>query len=228
VVKSKGDRDAIKSLKFVDFPEKKVYSGQQINRKDQMSQIKNAPSMPKATAVWLIDNTPLTFKQIAGFCCMHELEVKGIADGDVAQGIMGMDPTLSGQLTKAELDRCIADPKASLQILVSATEALRVAPKKAKYTPVARRHDKPDAIYWLLKTCPDIQDAQITKLIGTTKSTIAAIRDRSHWNMQNIRPRDPVLLGICSQSDLDKLLGKIKPNTTGPVSIEDMLGLKGM
>jgi hypothetical protein len=190
-----------------------------------MSQNKIAPSMPKATAVWLIDNTPLTFKQVADFCCMHELEVKGIADGDVAQGIAGMDPIVSGQLTKEELDRCISDPKASLQISVSVVDSLRKNTKKAKYTPVARRHDKPDAIYWLIKTCPDIQDTQIAKLIGTTKSTIAALRDRSHWNMQNIRPRDPVLLGICSQSDLDKVLSQVKvTHIPGAISMADILG----
>jgi hypothetical protein len=190
-----------------------------------MSQNKIAPSMPKATAVWLIDNTPLTFKQVADFCCMHELEVKGIADGDVAQGIVGMDPVVSGQLTREELDRCIADPKASLQISASVVDSLRKNTKKSKYTPVARRHDKPDAIYWLIKTCPDIQDAQIAKLIGTTKSTIAALRDRSHWNMQNIRPRDPVLLGICSQSDLDKVLSQVKINNiTGSISMADIIG----
>ena len=190
-----------------------------------MSQNKIAPSMPKATAVWLIDNTPLTFKQVADFCCMHELEVKGIADGDVAQGIVGMDPVVSGQLTREELDRCIADPKASLQISASVVDSLRKNTKKSKYTPVARRHDKPDAIYWLIKTCPDIQDAQIAKLIGTTKSTIAALRDRSHWNMQNIRPRDPVLLGICSQSDLDKALSQVKINNIpGSISMADIIG----
>lgn len=168
------------------------------------------PTMPKATAVWLIENTTLTFKQIGDFCGMHELEVKGIADGEVAQGIIGMSPITSGQLTKEELNRAISDPKVQMQISSSVMDSLSKSTKKkgSKYTPVARRQDKPDAIYWLLKNCPNIQNAQITKLIGTTKSTIEAIKDRSHWNMQNIRPRDPVLLGICSQSDLDKLLNQ--------------------
>ena len=189
------------------------------------------PSMPKATAVWLIDNTTLTFKQIADFCSMHELEVKGIADGEVAQGIIGMDPTVSGQLTKEEIARCEADQKASLTISASVVDSLSKGIKKkkeTKYTPVARRHDKPDAIYWLLKTCPEIQDSQITKLIGTTKSTIQAIRDRSHWNMKNLRARDPVLLGICSQSDLDKLIQHIKPANgaaAGGLSMNDLLGI---
>lgn len=176
------------------------------------------PTMPKATAVWLIENTTLTFKQIADFCVMHELEVKGIADGEVAQGIIGISPITSGQLTKEELNRAINDPKVHMQMSASVMDAFTKGPKSkgAKYTPVARRQDKPDAIYWLLKNCPNIQTAQITKLIGTTKSTIEAIKDRSHWNMQNIRPRDPVLLGICSQSDLDKLLNQVG---TAPESI---------
>lgn len=199
-----------------------------------MSQTR-APSMPKATAVWLIDNTTLTFKQIADFCCMHELEVKGIADGEVAQGITGMDPTFSGQVTKEEIQRCEMEPSATLQMSASIVDSLSGSSKKkkgAKYTPVARRHDKPDAIYWLLKTCPDIHDSQVSKLIGTTKSTIAAIRDRSHWNMKNIRPRDPVLLGICSQSDLDKILSEVKPSTANAnavnkgISMADLFGVE--
>lgn len=175
-----------------------------------MNASKKYPIMPKATAVWLIDNTTLTFKQIADFCGMHELEVRGIADGDVAQGIIGINPILNGQLSEEELQRCMKNQNATIMITPGATSAL-AAPKEkksSKYTPIARRQDKPDAIYWLLKTCPTIEDSHITKLIGTTKNTIAAIRDRSHWNMKNIRPRDPVLLGICSQYDLDKVLSK--------------------
>lgn len=184
-----------------------------------MTQNRNIPIMPKATAVWLVENTTLTFKQIADFCGMHELEVKGIADGEVAQGIAGVNPVIGGQLTKEELERASADPKVSLHLASSVFDSLVSSKKKkgAKYTPVARRHDKPDAIYWLLKNCPNIQDAQITKLIGTTKSTIATIRDRSHWNMKNLRPRDPVLLGICSQSDLDKLLNQVNLNSDAVV-----------
>jgi hypothetical protein len=171
------------------------------------------PLMPKATAVWLVDNTTLTFKQIAEFCGIHELEVKGIADGEVATGIMGSDPINSGQLTKEEILRCSTDPNSRLMIKSSlAYDSLNKNKKKgAKYTPIARRQDKPDAIYWLLKNFPEINDATIIKLIGTTKSTVAAIRDRSHWNMNNIRPRDPVLLGICSQTELDKVAEKTKP-----------------
>jgi hypothetical protein len=181
-----------------------------------MNQDTHTPIMPKATAVWLIDNTTLTFKQISDFCGMHELEVKGIADGDVAQGIIGIDPLVTGQLSSAELARCIADPKAEMHISANIVDSLvgKKKKKSTKYTPVARRQDKPDAIYWLIKTCPDINDSQIAKLVGTTKSTIAAIRDRSHWNMKNIRPRDPVLLGICSQSDLDKLMAQFGTSST--------------
>jgi len=174
------------------------------------------PLMPKATAVWMIDNTLLTFKQIAGFCGIHELEVKGIADGEVATGIMGVDPVTSGQLDKEEIERCSKDPNTKLQIKLSAAyEAVNKGKKKgAKYTPIARRQDKPDAIYWLLKNYPEIKDATIIKLVGTTKSTVAAMRDRSHWNMPNIRQRDPVLLGICSQVDLDRAIELAKLNTS--------------
>jgi hypothetical protein len=171
-----------------------------------MSANKQLPLMPKATAVWLVDNTSLTFQQIANFCGLHELEVTGIADGDVAQGVSGMDPTHSGQLTTAEIERCTADPKASLILSHSAVDNLIAKKSKSKYTPVARRQDKPDAIHWLVKTCTGITDKQIIKLIGTTPSTIDAIRDRTHWNMGNIRPRDPVLLGLCSQVELDKIM----------------------
>lgn len=173
----------------------------------------NAPLMPKATAVWLIDNTTLTFEQIAEFCGMHPLEVKGIADGEVAQGIIGVDPVSNGQLTLEEIQRCEADAKAHLELSDRAKRHIETTNKKRKvtrYTPVARRQDKPDAIAWLLKNCPDISDLQITKLIGTTKSTIMALRERSHWNMANIRPRDPVLLGLCTQTELDALVEKLR------------------
>ena len=170
------------------------------------------PLMQKATAVWLIDNTTLTFEQIAHFCGIHELEVKGIADGEVASGIIGVDPVVSGQLEKSEIERCSKDLKAHLVLKTSvAYEAANKANKKrSHYTPIARRQDKPDAIHWLLKNFPDIKDSTIIKLIGTTKSTIATIRDRTHWNMSNIRQRDPVLLGICTQVDLDRAIEKAK------------------
>ena len=171
-----------------------------------MSSPTQLPLMPKATAVWLVDNTALTFDQIARFCGIHKLEVIGIADGDVAQGITGMDPTHSGQLTMEEIERCAKNPEASLTLSHSIADAFISKKKKGKYTPVARRQDKPDAIHWLVKNCPGITDKQIIKLIGTTISTIDAIRDRTHWNMGNIRSRDPVLLGLCSQVELDKIM----------------------
>lgn len=163
--------------------------------------------MPKATAVWLIANTSLTFDQIADFCKLHPLEVQGIADGDVASGIMGEDPIINGQLTREEIKRCEQDPEASLALL-QMSEVLRSIKKKkeSKYVPIARRGDKPDAILWLLKNHPDVTDAQIIKLLGTTKATVTALRNRKHWDIANIKPRDPVLLGICSQGDLDNLI----------------------
>lgn len=179
-----------------------------------MTQNKNLPILPKATAIWLIEHTSLTFKQIADFCGIHELEVKGIADGEVSGGISGVDPIAGGQLTKEEIERCSKNPNADLKLSVNkAYELVSKKKKQFKYTPIARRQDKPDAIYWLLKNYHNIQDAQIVKLIGTTKSTIEAIRDRSHWNMKNIRPRDPVLLGLCTQTELDFLITNPKPES---------------
>ncbi len=171
--------------------------------------------MPKATAVWLIDNTILTFKQIADFCGIHELEVKGIADGEVAVGVTADNPIISGQLDKEEIDRCSKNANLTLQLKETAVyTALSKSKKKgAKYTPIARRQDKPDAIFWLIKNFPEIKDSTIKKLIGTTKSTVDAVRNRTHWNMANIRQRDPVLLGICSQTDLDKVVEVAKLET---------------
>lgn len=167
------------------------------------------PLMPKATAVWLIENTTLTFKQIGDFCGMHELEVKGIADGDVAQGIIGVDPILNGQLTKEMIEQCQTDPNKKLELDKKAAEYIALKSKqKKRYTPIARRQDKPDAIFWLLKNCPSIPDKDIIKLIGTTKNTVSAIREKEHWNMKNIKPRDPVLLGLCTQIELDSIIEK--------------------
>lgn len=162
--------------------------------------------MPKATAVWLVENTKLTFEQIAAFCGLHALEVQGIADGEVAIGIVGLDPTVNGQLTAAEISRCEADPDARLH-MAKATIPLPIPRTKGpRYTPVAKRQDKPDAVAWLLRHHPELGEAQISKLIGTTKQTIAAIRDRTHWNSANLRPRDPVLLGLCTQTDLNEFV----------------------
>ena len=159
--------------------------------------------MPKATAVWLVNNTTLTFEQIAAFCGLHSLEVQGIADGEVAIGIVGLDPTVNGQLTKEEIVRCEADPTALLKMEKPTIPLPAPRTKGPRYTPVAKRQDKPDAVAWLVRHHPELSDAQISKLIGTTKQTIAAVRDRSHWNFANLRPRDPVLLGLCSQTDLN-------------------------
>lgn len=168
------------------------------------------PLMPKATAVWLVDNTSLTFEQIAEFCGLHTLEVQGIADGEVAVGIVGLDPIANGQLTREEIRRCEADPAARLQLARQEIPMPAARAKGPRYTPVSKRQDKPDAIAWLLRHHPELSDAQISKLIGTTKSTIQAVRDRSHWNSANLRPRDPVLLGLCTQSDLNATIAKAR------------------
>lgn len=169
----------------------------------------DAPLMPKATAVWLIENTGLTFDQIADFCHLHPLEVKGIADGDVAQGIKGLDPVASGQISRDEIETGEKDPKYRLKMSQSST-GIPVAKgrKGPRYTPVSRRQDRPDAIAWLLRYHPELSDAQIIKLVGTTKPTIQAIRDRTHWNSSQIKPVDPVTLGLCSQLDLDLAVQK--------------------
>lgn len=170
------------------------------------------PLMPKATAVWLVDNTALTFEQVAEFCGMHPLEVQGIADGDVSGGIRGLDPIANGQLSMDEIKRCETDPKARLQILDTAKQYISNKTKGSRYTPVARRQDKPDAIAWLIKNFPTMTDAKIAKLVGTTKNTIQAVRGKTHWNSSNIKPRDPVLLGLCTQTHLDAAVAGIKPS----------------
>jgi len=171
----------------------------------------SVPLMPKATAVWLISNTTLTFDQVADFCKLHPLEVQGIADGDVASGILGEDPVINGQLTREEIKRCEQDPKAKLELIQMSAVLKSVKKKKeSKYIPVARRRDKPDAIMWVVKNHPEVTDAQIIKLLGTTKTTVTSIRNREHWDIANIKARDPVLLGICSQVSLDKLIEDIE------------------
>jgi uncharacterized protein len=169
------------------------------------------PLMPKATAVWLVENTSLTFRQIAEFCGLHELEIKAIADQEVAVGMVGMDPIVAGQLTKQEIERCERDPKARLQIAKTDLPLPTSRQKGPRYTPVTKRGDKPDAVAWLIKSHPELSDAQISRLIGTTKPTIMAIRDKTHWNAPNIKPRNPVLLGLCTQADLNEALKKARP-----------------
>lgn len=162
------------------------------------------PLMPKATAVWLVENTSLAFAQIAAFCGLHPLEVKGIADGDVAQGIKGHDPITNAQLTREEIARGEKDERHILRLAESRIAAPPVKSKRGpRYTPVSRRHDRPNAVLWLLKSHSELRDSQIMRLVGTTKPTITQIRDRSHWNTQNLVPQDPVTLGLCSQTDLD-------------------------
>jgi hypothetical protein len=163
-----------------------------------------APLMPKATAVWLVDNTSLTFEQIAEFCGLHVLEVKGIADGDVAHGIKGMDPISSGQLSREEIAKAEREPSHRLKLSEPKVEVPEVKTKRGpRYTPVSRRQDRPNAILWLLKNHPELKDSQIMRLVGTTKPTIIAIKERSHWNSPNLQAQDPVTLGLCSQIDLD-------------------------
>ena len=163
------------------------------------------PLMPKATAVWLIEKTALTFTQIAEFCGMHPLEVQAIADGEVAQGIVGYDPVANSQLTADEIKRCEADPAARLK-LVPASNPINKRSRGARYTPVAKRNDRPDAIAFVLRNFPQLSEAQVIKLLGTTKDTIQKVRERSHWNSTNIKPRDPVILGLCTQTDLNAMV----------------------
>ena len=165
------------------------------------------PLMPKATAVWLIEKTALTFTQIADFCGMHPLEVQAIADGEVAQGIVGYDPVANSQVTLDEIKRCERDADARLK-LIPANNPVNKRSRGARYTPVAKRNDRPDAIAFVLRNFPQLSEAQVIKLLGTTKDTIQKVRERSHWNSANIKPRDPVILGLCSQSDLNAMVAQ--------------------
>ena len=166
------------------------------------------PFMPKATAVWLVENTTLTFKQIANFCNLHELEVKGIADGDVAKGIKAYNPILAGQLSREEIDLCSKDPERNLSLIERAEDVQVKERKKPKYIPLSKRQDRPDAALWLLKNFPQFTDGQISKLVGSTKGTVSLIRKRSYWNFSNLKAKDPVILGLCSQEIFEKALGK--------------------
>jgi hypothetical protein len=178
-----------------------------------------APLMPKATAVWLLDNTALTFDQIAEFCKLHPLEVKAIADGDAAQGIKGLDPIQTGQLTREQIAAAESNPEQKLSL--SEARVAVPSPERGKkgprYTPVSRRQDRPNAILWLVRNHPELKDAAIMRLVGTTKSTIAAIRDRTHWNAAALAPMDPVTLGLCSQTDLDFEVNRANKEKPAPV-----------
>jgi hypothetical protein len=166
--------------------------------------VEQKPLMPKATAVWLVDNSSLTFEQIADFCGLHPLEVKGIADEDVAKGIKGQDPVTSGQLTREAIEEAEKNPKVRLKMAAPKHKMPVIKQKKVpRYTPVSKRQDKPDAVYWILRNHSEFTDADIIKLVGTTKATIQKIRERSHWNATNIKAVDPVTLGLCSQLELD-------------------------
>ncbi|MEM9031612.1 MAG: cell cycle transcriptional regulator TrcR [Pseudomonadota bacterium] len=168
----------------------------------------NKPIMAKATAVWLVDNTTLTFKQIADFCGLHELEVQGIADGDVATGVKGFDPITNNQLEQIEITRGEADPLHKLKLKFNPSAIGEEKRRGPRYTPLSKRQDRPAAILWLVKFHPELTDAQISKLVGTTKPTIQSIRERTHWNISNIQPVDPVALGLTKQTELDAAVQK--------------------
>jgi uncharacterized protein len=173
--------------------------------------------MPKATAVWLVDNTALSFEQIAAFCSLHPLEVQGVADGDVAGGIMGVNPIQNGQLTREEIEKGEADPDYRLKVSDPKVRVAATTKRKGpRYTPISRRNERPNAIRWLLRNHPELKDAQIMRLVGTTKSTIDSVRDNTHWNSTNIQPMDPVTLGLCSQIDLDLEVKRASKGTASP------------
>jgi hypothetical protein len=173
--------------------------------------------MPKATAVWLVDNTSLSFEQIAAFCGLHPLEVQGVADGDVAGGIMGVNPIQNGQLTREEIEKAEADPEYRMKVSDPKVRVPTAAKRKGpRYTPISRRNERPNAIRWLLRNHPELKDAQIMRLVGTTKSTIDSVRENTHWNSANIQPMDPVTLGLCSQIDLDLEVKRASKGTASP------------
>ena len=172
--------------------------------------MKDVPLMPKATAVWLVENTSLSFKQIADFCNLHEVEVQGIDDGEVAKGIKAYNPIIAGQLTREEIDRSSKDAHRSLQLLKKEFNVSIKEKKQAKYTPLSRRQDRPDAILWLIKNYPELLDTQIARLIGTTKNTVVSIKKRTYWNFNNLSPKDPIAINLCSQLDLENTLEKAK------------------
>jgi len=181
------------------------------------------PLMAKATAVWLVDNTTISFKQIADFTGMHELEIQGIADGDVAAGVKGFDPIANNQLTQEDIDKAQADPLFKLKLKFNPAAVGEEKRRGPRYTPLSKRQDRPAAILWLVKFHPELSDGQVSKLVGTTKPTIQAIRERTHWNIANIQPIDPVALGLCKQSELDAAVQKAaaKQAAEGAVMSDD-------
>ena len=180
------------------------------------------PLMRKATAVWLLDNTTLTFRQIANFCGLHELEISGIADGEVAGGIRGIDPIINSQLTADEIKKCEANEDLDLQLYKNPAAVGEKRSRGPKYTPLSKRQDKPAAIAWLVKFHPDMTDGQISRLIGTTKNTIKAIRERTHWNINNLTPADPVILGLCKQVELQKVLDKMPRKKSAEYQVNEV------
>ncbi|WAJ26922.1 DUF1013 domain-containing protein [Antarcticirhabdus aurantiaca] len=177
--------------------------------------------MPKATAVWLVDNTSLSFEQIAEFCTLHPLEVKAIADGEAAQGIKGLDPIMTGQLSREEILRAEGDEKHRLRLAPPKVRVPEAKRKGPRYTPVSKRQDRPNAILWLVRNHPELPDAAISRLVGTTKNTIEQIRERTHWNAANLQPMDPVTLGLCSQIDLDLEVEKASRGLPRPEAAEE-------
>ena len=174
--------------------------------------------MPKATAVWLVDNTSLSFDQIAAFCTLHPLEVQGVADGDVAGGIMGVNPIQNGQLTREEIEKAEADPSYRMKVSDPKVRVAAATKRKGpRYTPISRRNERPNAIRWLLRNHPELKDAQIMRLVGTTKTTIASVKEKTHWNANNLAPMDPVMLGLCSQLDLDFEVHRAAKERPAPV-----------
>jgi len=176
--------------------------------------------MPKATAVWLVDNTALSFEQIAALCGLHPLEVQGVADGDVAGGIMGVNPLQNGQLTREEIEKAEADPTYRMKISDPKVHVPTAKRRGPRYTPISRRNERPNAIRWLLRNHPELKDAQIMRLVGTTKSTIDSVRENTHWNSTNIQPMDPVTLGLCSQIDLDLEVKRAAAKSGAPMPDE--------
>ena len=172
--------------------------------------MKEVPLMPKATAVWLVENTSLSFKQIADFCNLHEIEVQGIADGEVAKGIKAYNPIIANQLTREEIELSSKDIYRPLQLLKKEIDISKKKSKKHKYTPLSKRQDRPDAILWLIKNYPELLDTQIARLIGTTKNTVVSIKKRNYWNFNSLSPKDPIAINLCSQIDLENALEKAK------------------
>ena len=187
----------------------------------------NAPLMPMATAVWLVENTSLTFKQIANFCKLHEVEIQGIADGEVAKGIVGYNPIISGQLTREEINLASSDENRELKIVDKEVEIKNSETKIKRYVPLSKRQDKPDSALWLLKNHSILKDSQIAKLVGITKNSVTSIRNKSYWNYNNLNAKDPVAMGLFSQKDLLNAITKAEKRIVKEKKIKEKLNLQG-